>query len=66
MVMAEKYADGKTRFTLHLTEGLAKRLQLAAASQNRAASDVVAELLDRHLPHPEARQTKKKGGIPYA
>ena len=64
--MAEKDAEGKIPFTLHLTEDLAKRLHLAAASRNRAASDVAAELLDRHLPPLEGRQPKKKGGIPYA
>ena len=64
--MAEKSTEGKTRFTLHLTENLAKRLQVAAASQNRAASAVAAELLDRHLPHLEGRQPKKKDVIPYA
>ena len=64
--MAEKHAEGKIPLTLHLTEDLAKRLQLAAASRSRAASDVATELLDRHLPHLEGRQPTKKGGIPYA
>ena len=64
--MAENHAEGKIPFTLHLTEDLAKRLHLAAASRNRAAADVVAELLDRHLPHLEGPRPKKKGGIPYA
>jgi hypothetical protein len=54
------------RLTIDLPEGVATRLELAAARQQRAASDVVAELLDRHLPHLEARETKKGGKIPYA
>ncbi len=54
------------RLTIDLPEGVAKRLKLAAVRQQRAASDVVAELLDRHLPHLEDRGPKKGGAIPYA
>ena len=63
--MATKNPDEKNRLTIDLPEDLAKRLKLAAATRKRAASDVVAELLDRYLPHLEVRG-KKKTEIPYS
>ncbi len=63
--MAKKATDEKNRLTIYLPEGVAKRLKLAAVNQNRAASDVAAELLDKYLPHLEVRQTKKTQ-IPYS
>lgn len=63
--MATKNPDEQNRLTIDLPEDLAKRLMLAAATRKRAASDVVAELLDRYLPHLEARG-KKKTEIPYS
>ena len=64
-VMAKESKGESARLTIYLPEDLARRLKLAAVTQNRAASDVVAELLDRHLPHLEVRETKKKTQIPY-
>ncbi len=63
--MATKSPDEKNRLTVYLPENVAKRLKLVAVSQNRPASDVVADLLDRYLPHSEVRETKKKKKIPY-
>ena len=64
--MAERNTEGKIQLTLHLTESLAARLQLAAVNENRDASDVAAELLNRHLPRTGGPQPKKPGAIPYA
>ena len=64
--MATKSSDEKNRLTIYLPEDVAKRLKLAAVNQKRAASDVAAELLDKHLPHLEVRETRKKATkIPY-
>ncbi len=64
--MAKKSTGEKNRLSICLPEDVAKRLKLVAVNQNRAASDVVTELLDRYLPHLEVRETKKKTKIPYA
>ena len=61
--MATKNPDEKNRLTIDLPEDLAKRLMLAATTRKRPASDVVAELLDRYLPHLAVHEKKKK--IPY-
>jgi hypothetical protein len=63
--MTTKNADEKNRLTIYLPEDLARRLKLVAVSQNKAASNVVAELLDRHLPRLEVREQKAKKKIPY-
>lgn len=64
--MAKKATDEKARFVLYLPEDLAKRLKLAAVNQNRAACDLAAELLDRHLPRAKVHQAKNLKKIPYA
>jgi len=64
--MANEDTPKKAQLTLYLSDNLAKRLKLTAARQNRAASKVVAELLDKHLPRLNVPQTKKKGDIPYS
>ena len=63
--MAKKDLDEKDRLTIYLPADVAQRLKLVAVSQKRAASDVVAEMLDKHLPHLEVRETKKGPKIPY-
>jgi len=64
--MANEDPPERAQLTLYLPESVAQRLKLTAASQNRPASRVVAELLDKHLPRLNVPQTKKKGGIPYS
>jgi hypothetical protein len=64
--MAKKSTGEKNRLSVCLPEDVAERLKLVALRQNRAASDVVTELLDRYLPRSEASETKKKTKIPYA
>ncbi len=65
--MATKSRDEDCRLVINLPEDVAKRLELASARQNRPASDVVAELLNRHLPHLQASEAKKKKrNIPYS
>lgn len=61
--MAKNKTGEKDRLSIYLPEDVARRLKLTAVSQNRTASDVVAELLRRHLPHLEVREKKN---IPYA
>lgn len=63
--MAKTNPDERNRLTICLTGDVAKRLELVAARQNRAASDVAAELLDRYLPRLEGREGKKGKKIPY-
>jgi hypothetical protein len=63
--MAKKDPDEGGRLTIYLPGDVARRLKLVAVSLNRAASDVVAEMLDKHLPHLEVRETKKGPKIPY-
>jgi hypothetical protein len=63
--MAEPNVPGKISLTLYLSADLAKRLQLAAEAQKRAATDVATELLDRHLPRVQVGKASK-GNIPYA
>ena len=62
--MADKTADDKVPFTVHLPVDLAKRLQAAAKSRNRPAAAVVIDLLDRSLPRPQP-DGPKKSKIPY-
>lgn len=52
---------GKMQLTLHLSQDLALRLKLAADAQKRPPADLVADLLDRHLPQADSG----KGKIPY-
>jgi predicted transcriptional regulator len=63
--MATKTPDEKNRLTIYLPEDLARRLKLVAVSQNKAASNVVAELLDKYLPRLEIQEQKDKKKIPY-
>ena len=63
--MATEKPDGKNELTIYLPEEVAQRLALAAAKQHRTASEIVAQLLDRHLPQLETRGKKQKK-IPYA
>jgi hypothetical protein len=63
--MAAREAGEKNRLTIVLSEDLARRLELVAVSQNRTAASVVAALLDKHLPRPDAGQQKDKKKIPY-
>ena len=62
--MAKNNTGEKDRLSIYLPENVARRLKLTAVSQNRSASDVVAELLNRYLPNLEVREKKKN--IPYA
>ena len=64
--MASKGTGERIELSIHLPADVARRLQLAAEDQNRNASDVVVELLQRHLPHVQVGEKKKKGTIPYA
>jgi predicted DNA-binding protein len=64
--MAKQDLEEKDRLTIYLPGDVAKRLKLLAVSRKRAASEIVAELLDRHLPHLEVRESGPKGKIPYA
>jgi len=61
--MPAKSPDEKIRLTIPLPGNVAKRLELAAATQKRAAADVVVALLEKHLPHLDSG---KKKPIPYA
>ena len=62
--MADKISADKIPLTVHLPAGLAKRLQVVAAAQNRPAPAVVIDLLERYLPRPQSGDLKK-GKIPY-
>jgi hypothetical protein len=64
-VMAQPPADEKIPLTIHLSPEVAKRLKAAAEAQKRPAADLVADLLDRHLPRPRSSE-QPKGTIPYA
>jgi hypothetical protein len=59
--MAEPNAGATIQLTLYLSPDIARRLKLAAESQKRPAADLVADLLDRHLPQAQSG----KGKIPY-
>ena len=54
----------KISLTIYLSAEVAGRLKLAAEAQKRPAIDLVAELLDRHLPRPQA--AGPKSSIPYS
>jgi hypothetical protein len=60
--MAEQGPADKIPLTVQLSPDLARRLKAASEAQKRSPAEVVAELLDRHLPRPSAQ----KGRIPYA
>jgi len=60
--MPEPSPTGKIPLTLQLSPDLALRLKAAAEAQKRPASELVADLLDRHLPRAQA---SGKGKIPY-
>jgi hypothetical protein len=63
--MIQPTAGDKIAVTLHLSADVAARLKMAAEAQKRPAADLAADLLDRHLPRPQAGGPKK-GSIPYA
>ena len=63
--MAEPTPTAKIPLTLYLSADVAARLKSAAEKQRRAAADLAAELLDRHLPRPPAGGPQK-GSIPYS
>jgi hypothetical protein len=63
--MTESAASDRIPLTLYLSASLAARLKLAAESQKRPAAELAIELLDRHLPRPQAGGPKK-GSIPYS
>ncbi len=63
--MTQPTTGEKIPVTLHLSADVAARLKMAAEVQNRSAADLAADLLDRHLPRPQAAGPKK-GSIPYA
>ena len=62
--MPEPSPNEKIPLTIYLSADVAKRLKLAAEAQKRSAVDLAADLLDRHLPRPQAGGPKK-GSIPY-
>ena len=45
----------KDTLTIYLSADVAGRLKVAAEAQKRPAVDLVADLLDRHLPRPRLR-----------
>jgi hypothetical protein len=54
----------KIALTIHLSPDVAKRLKAAAEARRLSAPDLVADLLDRHLPRlPAGGQPKPN--IPY-
>jgi predicted DNA-binding protein len=63
--MTQPSTGEKIPLTVHLSPEVAKRLKAACETQKRPAADLVAELLDRHLPRlPSGGQ--QKTSIPYA
>ena len=64
LAMATKSSSEENRLTIDLPEDVARRLKLAATTRRRAVSDMVIELLDKHLPHAEGGEKKKN--IPYS
>jgi hypothetical protein len=55
----------KIPLTIQLSPEVAKRLKAAAEARRLSAADLVADLLDRHLPRlPTGGQPK--ANIPYA
>jgi hypothetical protein len=55
----------KIALTIQLSPDVAKRLKAAAEARRLSAADLVADLLDRHLPRlPPSGQPKPS--IPYA
>ncbi|MGA2035132.1 MAG: hypothetical protein ABSG68_23030 [Thermoguttaceae bacterium] len=61
--MAEPSPADRLAITLSLSPELARRLMLAAEAQKRPVTQVVLDLLDRHLPPADAGGKKVK--IPY-
>jgi hypothetical protein len=59
--MAEHGPADKIPLTIQLPPDLARRLKAASEAVKRPATEVVIDLLDRHLPRPSAQ----KGKIPY-
>ncbi len=50
---------------MHVSPDVAARLKQAAEAQKRSPAEVAAELLGRHLPHPQTGGPKKLN-IPYS
>jgi hypothetical protein len=63
--MTQPNPGDKISLTVHLSPDVAKRLKAAAETQKRAAADLVADLLDRHLPRPQTGG-QAKSSIPYS
>ena len=61
--MPETSPTDKIPLTIYLTAEVAGRLKQVAEAQHRAAADLVADLLNRHLPRPRTDGPKKQ--IPY-
>ena len=61
--MPESRPTEKIPVTIYLSTEVAGRLKLAADAQKRSATELVADLLDRHLPRP---QSGPKSSIPYS
>jgi hypothetical protein len=56
--------DEMIPLTIQLSADVAKRLKLAAEAKRLSAADLVADLLDRHLPRLPAGG-QPKANIPY-
>jgi hypothetical protein len=63
--MAEQTSGGRILLALHLSPELAARLKLASETQQRSATELAVDLLDRYLPRTLASGGKKVN-IPYA
>jgi hypothetical protein len=61
--MSEQRPSEKIPLTIYLSADVANRLKLAAEARKRSATDLVADLLDLHLPRPQIGGAK--GTIPY-
>jgi hypothetical protein len=62
--MSEQRPSDKIPLTIYLSADVANRLKLSAEARKRSAADLAADLLDRHLPRPQA--DGPKGSIPYS
>jgi hypothetical protein len=63
--MTQPIPGDRISLTVYLSPDVAKRLKAAAEAQKRAAADLVADLLDRHLPRPQTGG-QPKSSIPYS
>jgi hypothetical protein len=63
--MTQPFPSDKISLTIQLSPDIAKRLKVAAEAQKRSAADLVANLLDRHLPRVQTGD-QPKSSIPYS